>query len=308
MNSIKRYPRRSFLAAGAAGLFAGGVAAPSSLGQSTDSDLAYRLSAAGRVIKLIPASDPSFAQEMDGLFPSLLQNPNFQTIAPLSFLVTNESGPAIVALSTTWTIITSTSVMRKPWFSYVRSGPNTLVSGDRPFLSGGKTRLVSPFFSWASSAFKTQPPPDWTAILNRGEFPTFLKLNGQNSAAIKIQIEAAVHSDWTLIGTDEANLSKHLRIRRNAEVTEAFSVLKLVQKGAGDDELIALLKKHQSIEGVAGRVIPRSNVFPYWHFLARTFQAQLLESRLNQVGASKFVNDLMAITGHQKTTIQPLAA
>jgi hypothetical protein len=116
-----------------------------------------------------------------------------------------------------------------------------------------------------------------------------------------------VYSDWTLIGTDEADLSKHLKIRRNAEVTEAFSVLKLVQRGASEDELLAFLKTHQSIDGVAGRFIPRADVFARWHFQARTFQAQLLENRLNQAGASNFVSDLITISGHRKTVIQPLA-
>ena len=59
------------------------------------------LAQAGRVVSVIRSSDPNFSAQLDALFPGLSQDPTFQTIAPLSVLITNSSGPKVKALSST---------------------------------------------------------------------------------------------------------------------------------------------------------------------------------------------------------------
>ena len=298
--------RREVLAAGGAFLASAAVGA-TPLRKVFATRKSQVLASGGRMVLLTRSSDPNFATQLDSLFPGLAQDSIFQTISPVAVLVTNSSGIAIKAISLEWSITSASTVSRQSYFFYLRPGTKALLSGQRAIIENGKTRLISPFFSWNPKRFRSGGSPRWGKILNGSKARKSLVQQLQGAPVIDVKVSAAVYGDHVVIGPERANLAKHFRIRRNAEHDEALSLLKTVNPSSvSRPEMASALRHHKHIRAIAGSKVPKADVKRHLYYHSRKIQAKRLHNLFRKTGKRKFVARLIVVK-HKKRTKLKLA-
>ena len=304
MNS--KLSRRSiFIPAGTAPK-AQGATATASL-PATD---ANGLSASDRAIFAISSSDSRFQSAVGGLFPGLQNDPVFQKIAPLAILITLQNGPAIRAHSVAWQITTPTGSFDTALFSYVSPGSatkgysvSTLGSARHLTLQPGQSRLVTPFFDWSSSSFQSNPRPNWSTALKLAEPGGFLISELPTATAVRVSLDAAVFSDWKLMGPDRYNLARRLRSRRNAEHDEGLVVYRLLKAGAPNHLIVQTLRSHASAARSSTQNLPL-----FWYEQARRYQAQVLLRAFGDADRHSFMRAVHRLVTQKNTVITRVSA
>lgn len=310
MSDKGKSSRRRFIVSGAMGMLAAtmrAAASPTAPDQSSVSNSNHGLSAPGRAVSIVRPSESAFENYLDTQFPQLRQDPQFQSIAPLAFLMVHTSGPPIHAHSTTWDISTAAGTFKKTFFFYSQPGPQLLISGSRKLLASGEMRLVSPFFNWTPDTFRQKAPVDWEKIWSRGELQLFLKQQANDISNVAVRLDAVIYSDFVMIGPDDWNLANHFRARRNGEHDEAHSLLGLTRLDSPADRIRAQLTRDQTIQGAAaGRAISRSQVFVVKYWRARTRQAAALKSLFEQTSYDDFTATLVRLKSQPKTRVRAI--
>jgi hypothetical protein len=301
--SVRRLSRRELLVAGGATLAVGSVSAKSLVRSVTAGDNPT-LKAAGREVVTLAPSSANYASAVDSLFPGLMQDLHFQTIAPVSILVTNQSGPPVRGLSVIWSLSTSNGTYEAALRFYCRSSWRHPGTGLRQFLKPGETQLVTPFFVWNPAQYKPRPADQWGFA--KGEAQKLLLRQMGQTLSISAQVDAVVYSDWKLLGPDAEGLGRHMSIRRNAEHDESVAVLKLVKTQAPRAVIAALLTSHHDADAVAGTSVPRSDSERHWYYHARSLQAAALLRTLHKSNRSQFTAVLSRARNRPKTQIARL--
>lgn len=126
----------------------------------------------------------------------------------------------------------------------------------------------------------------------------------KTASVTSVQLDAAVYSDWTVIGADTFDLASHLTTRRNAEHDEAVSLLRFIHSGATHAAVRGRLNTHRTVEGVAGMTVPQSDQLKYWYYKARALQARVLLKRFKGTTPAGFLAQLTSLRGQPRTFVQ----
>lgn len=302
--SLTKVTRRQALAA--AGAVAAGAAVTAAMPRMPPvKRRRNRLAKARRMIRFTPASHPKFKQRLERHFPGLSLQAEFGQLAPLAVLVTNAKGPALKALSLTWRLETADGPHESTLFFYHRATSRYPMSAQRHLARRRQTILVTPFFNVSRQRFRNGRQPDWSKAREKGEAPAVLLDQMGRARKVRVRVDAAVYSDWRLIGPDHGGLGRHLEIRRNAEHDEAVAMLRLLRDDASWEQITAALKQHRTPEGLTPLAVPPGSDHA-WYLRARTLQAKLLlrDPQRKQHGA--LVHTLVALRKHRRTEIRPI--
>jgi hypothetical protein len=293
---------------------AAAAAMPKSISAAQASGLAEGLSVGGRVISVKSSSDSTFGADMDALFPGMRQDPRFHALASSFFLITNAKGPNVKALSLSWSFATSTGGYQRTVPIYHGklfknfSGAQSLMTARFDLVLKGGTLLVCPLFSLSPAGFEARPHSVWDSLRDSSELSPFLTQETKAASSITMQLDAVIYRDWGVAGPDAFNLAKYLRVRRNGEHDEAVKTLKLIRANPGKDEVTGTLAQRQTIQGAAGKDIPRTNTFLFSYWQARSLQARALLDRFQSADSDTFVRELTTIRNQPKTIPYRLAA
>jgi hypothetical protein len=261
-------------------------------------------------VTLKPSSDTGFVSEVDRLFPGLLSDPVFQQIKSHAVLIANVGKEAVNAYSTHWDITTSTggyemlvrhyfhpSAKRPRTIHFGLKGNKTRFTGKIPLLTAGETRLVTPYFNWSPSFYRTHPKPNWSRMLSASSSRQLFATELSSATDIEVSIDALIINNRDVIGLDKANLGRVFRVTRNAEHDEANALLKLVKKGVSRDQIAEFLKNRTSV------ALPsRTNAFRHLYVAVRRRQAKILFRRFKQGTTDQFLRTLKLIKRQPKTT------
>jgi hypothetical protein len=315
MSVAEKMARREVIAAGGLTLLAGAILGATRARQSSGTDNGLGLAAGGRVVTVTPPYDPMFETRLDTLFPGLSHDARFQAIAPASCLVTNSAGPAIIGLSLVWSMQTASGVAKKNLQLFRRAGhmsdgKRSLMTGQADLLRSGETLLVTPLFFWSPRAFQKHRKGALRAPdkLNKSGLQSGMFLELKNGANVDVSLVTVVHSDWKKIGTDTTHLARNIAIRRRAESEEAAAVLKVINARGNSSDVFGVLMQHQTVEGVAGEVIPADNKFRHLYWQTRATHAKRLLRHFNRLDPSSFIAQLTATSSRKDATIQLIRA
>ena len=263
-----------------------------------------------REVTTIPGTDSGFATAVASLYPGLQNDPVFQKLSALAILVTQQSGPGIRALSTSWGITTATGTFETVLYSYVAPGSkkkgrseSTIRSAQRDVLRPGESRLITPFFNWTPGYYQSNPAPNWSALIGSKEPGDFLVSELPNATVVKVSLDAVVFSDWKLIGHDKHSLRKRLRCTRNAEHDEALVVHKLLKSGASDNIIVETLQEHATAQRSS-----KIHRYARSYDQARRFHAQVLLSCFANTDRATFAQAVRRLKHQPKTVIKKAIA
>jgi hypothetical protein len=121
---------------------------------------------------------------------------------------------------------------------------------------------------------------------------------------VETELDAVIFSDWSLIGPDPGNLCRHLSMRRHAEHDQAVSVLRSIRDGSSRLDLANLLRRHKTIEGVAGTTLSRSEGAKFEYHRMRALHAGTLLKHLKASSLSDFTAKVNLMRNIPRTRIQ----
>jgi len=281
------------------------VLVPALLTRAGQAGTDISLSTSDREVSAVSSSDNGFGVALDSLYPGLSADPIFQKIAPLSILITHKRGPAVRAFTISWKVTSANGTFETKLFSYVSPGSalkgqstNTLRSARRPVLKLGQSRLITPFFSWTPTYYKSNPEPAWGKLLQQAEPGSFLVSELSNASAVEIEIDGLVFSDWKIVGPDKHDLTRRLRSRRNAEHDEGLVVFRLMKLGASDSEIKRVLLAHGAAQRSTKKTSPGR-----WYEQSRRFQAQFLLRAFVDADRASFSKALNRLVSQKSTSI-----
>jgi hypothetical protein len=308
MGKIELISRRGLLTGTAALLGAAtlevvaqGTASPSSASWVSTSD---------REVDFIRAADSRFANLVGELYPGLLNDPEFESIMPLSALIVHKRGRPIKACSLDWAVTTPSGTYQGVIFFYLPPGMRrlqkkgaTLSSAQRPLIRRGQCALVMPYGCWSPSYYKGHSQPDWTSLRQKNPTGAFLESQVASAAGGPyIGIDGLIFADNKIAGNDAHNLSRRIRAVRNAQHDESLAIFKLISAGATDTAINARL--------LAAATLPRLPIDgpPRWYAQARKHHAQLLLKLAARLDRRRFIKVLRWHKTMRKTVIRKLAA
>lgn len=300
MKENKVVSRRKMLASGAM-IGAAAIVTPAIMKSAA--------SGADHDLKLIPGSQPDFSAALTSLYHGLHDDAVFQKISPLAAIITHPGGTSVRAFTVCWALSTANESYQTSLFCH--SGPlsrrrgrkgRTVATAQREILRPGESLLVTPFFAWSPQYYQKNSNPDWKQLLNEGGAGTFLLSQLQNSADVKIWLDATIFSDRTVLGPDAEQSAERLRVRRHAEHDEAVSLLRKLHAGASTNDLENILVAHGTTLRAGGSG-PKA-----WYWQARRHHAQVLLKLLNQRGPKALLKALAALKAMHRTKIHNTTA
>ncbi|MBB5061064.1 hypothetical protein HDF16_005800 [Granulicella aggregans] len=300
MKLTSTFSRRKLLVGGTAAL-----ALPSVAVEAATQKPSHSLSLADRALTVLTSSDAGFSDKIESLYPGLTRDSRFQTLAPLVLLISHDHGPALRALSMSWTTNTPTGTYETAMFRFAAPGSKrraragrTIASAQTDILRKGETRIVTPFFSLSPKAYR-KLKDNWFNEVKHKEPSDFLFTQLQTATAVTAKVEAAVFGDRKFIGEDKHHLVSRLRARRNGEHDEALAVKRLLKAGASDTEISTMLKAHGSAQR------PPNRGAKGWYLMSRKQQAQILHDKFTAMTRPSFAKLVHRLSKVRKTRIRP---
>jgi hypothetical protein len=172
-------------------------------------------------ISLVSSSDPAFAGLASALVPS--NAPNLTAAFPYSFVLTNGTGKAIIALGVRWTCTDAAGRVR----THDRAWMNSITPTSSGTVAAGADRLVTPILSPGANA------DDPTLARELAGF--------QGAQNITASLEAVILSDGTALGADANNTIPRVQARLDAQKQVLAGIVASWQQG-GAGALTAYLQ------------------------------------------------------------------
>jgi hypothetical protein len=258
-----------------------------------------------REVVAMSSSHDEFGPTVEKLYPGLQEDTLFKQLTPLSILIRHNKGPNIRAHTISWEVTSPAGTYETALYSYISPGSaskghslSTLGSARRAVLSSGDSRLITPFSNWTPAQYKKLGSQKWNNPSKLIEPGGFLMSELSAAATVRVSLDAAVFSDWKLIGPDKHNLTRRLRSRRNAEHDEGMIVYKLLKSGATDSTIENTLQAHSAAQRSSKRSAPLR-----WYEQARRFQAQVLLRAFQDSDRETFTKAVTRLKNTKNTVI-----
>ncbi len=165
-------------------------------------------------ISLVSSSDPAFAGLASALVPS--NAPNLAAAFPYSFVLTNGTGQAIIALGVRWICTDAAGHVR----THDRAWIDLITPTSSGTVAAGADRLVTPILSPGADA-------DDDAVAR--ELAGF-----QGAQSIAASLEAVILSDGTALGGDANNTVPRVEARLDAQKQVLAGIVAAWQQGGAD--------------------------------------------------------------------------
>jgi hypothetical protein len=262
-------------------------------------------------------TDSTFTAFVDNTFPALRDDRRFDPVMPSSILIRNDSDYGVRGVSIIWTIVTPAETLKYSQQFYYktgtrrRNGLKSSITSQFNLIERGATRLFTPALSLGSGNYATASKP--LKVLKRIDTRSLTIEKLGRATNVRIDLDAVLFEDWSIVGPDIGNMAKILRVQRNAEHDQAVAMIKFLRTNSSSADIIAKLKHDMTLEGVSDGKFsssrPTMQTRPYVHqyWLARTRKSEALLKQFVHSDPESFASDLAVVRNIPKTTVRRIA-
>lgn len=177
---------------------------------------------------LVRSTDPEFQSLVQAHMPEVLAAPQFGNVRKSVALIVNDSSSVLVAASIKWVVI-GTSGKQDTFFSDILFPPFPKVPlpGYRAVLFPNQIALVTPFGFYRQQSTAQTGAASLSALM-QAYTQTPAAASVLASSTITATIDSAIFRSQVIVGRDESRLGRRYACSRNTAISEARSLIPLL--------------------------------------------------------------------------------